>query len=304
MPLHAQAQAVIDAIAALGQPPIEEQTPDEARALRAAMWRASPEPIAETRDLDADGVPVRWYRPEVTHSDGVLVWLHGGGWVIGNLDSHDDLCRSIANRAGCVVVSVEYRLAPETSFPGPLDDCRTALAWVAAHADELGIDADAIAIGGDSAGGNLAAVLANEGGTPLVGQVLIYPVVDGRMGHASYTENGEGLFLTKAGMGWFYDHYLQGHDPTDVAVSPLLDTDERLAASPPALVITAEYDPLRDEAEEYAGRLADLGVPTTFVRVNGQIHGFFSMFGLLDDCRSTQAFAAEHLRTLFARSGT
>ncbi len=143
--------------------------------------------------------------------------------------------------------------------------------------------------------------MAVEAGVPLRLQVLVYPATDARMGHGSYVENAEGYFLTTKGMAWFWDHYLQGHDPTDVRVSPLLADDARLAAGPPALVITARFDPLRDEGVEYADRLAASGVPTTHVRFEGQIHGFFSMFGLLDDCRSAQALTAEALRTAFAR---
>ena len=301
MPLHRQAAALLQAQAGLGLSAVEEGTPEQARAVRASLWRPSPEPIAEVADLEADGVPVRRYRPAVVHSDGLLVWFHGGGWVIGDLDSHDDLCRSIANRAGCVVLAVAYRLAPEHPFPAPLEDCLTALRWAVGHAADLGASPERIAVGGDSAGANMAAVVASDAPVPLCFQVLVYPATDARMGHPSFVENADGYFLTSKGMAWFWGHYLQGHDPEDVRVSPLLATDERLAAGPPALVITAQYDPLRDEGTEYAERLATSGVMTTHVRFDGQIHGFFSMFGLLDDCRSAHALTAEALRTVFAR---
>ena len=288
MPLHDQVERLLAAQAALGLPGVEEGTPEEARAIRASLWRPSAEPIADVADLDADGVAVRCYRP-AAHHGGLLVWFHGGGWVLGDLDSHDDLCRSIANRAGCTVLAVGYRLAPEHPFPAPLDDCAAALAWAVAHAGELGAAPERIAVGGDSAGGNLAAVVAVEAGVPLCLQVLVYPATDARMGHASYVENADGYFLTTKGMAWFWDHYLQGYDRTDVRVSPLLADDTRLATGPPALVITARFDPLRDEGAQYAERLAASGVPTSHVHFDGQIHGFFSMFGLLDDCRSAQA---------------
>ena len=224
--------------------------------------------------------------------------------MLGDLDSHDDPCRSLANRGGFCVLSVGYRLAPEHPFPAALDDAVTATRWAWDHATELGCS-QPIAVGGDSAGGNLAAVVANRPPNPLCFQLLVYPATDLRMGHASVEENGEGYVLTAKGMRWFYDHYLSGEEgtPDDPRVSPLLEDSERLAVTPPALVITAEYDPLRDEGAEYAARLADAGVPTSHVRFNGQMHAFFSMFGLLDDARSAQAFAAEAVATAFAAAG-
>jgi acetyl esterase len=301
MALHHQTAELLALMASFDLPPVEEQTPEEARAQRAAMLRPSPEPIAECRDLDAGGVPVRFYRPAATRSGGLLVWLHGGGWVLGDLDSHDDPCRSLANRGGFCVLSVGYRLAPEHPFPAALDDAMTATRWAWDHAGELGCR-QVVAVGGDSAGGNLAAVVANRPPNPLCFQLLVYPATDMRMGHASIEENADGYFLTAKGMRWFYDHYLSGDEgtPEDPRVSPLLEDSERLAVTPPALVITAQYDPLRDEGTEYAARLADAGVPTSHLRVDGQIHGFFSMFGLLDDARSAQAFAAEAVATAFA----
>ena len=243
----------------------------------------------------------RFYRPAVTRSAGLLVWLHGGGWVLGDLDSQDDSCRSLANRGGFCVLSVGYRLAPEHPFPAALDDAVAATRWAWDHANELGCE-QMIAIGGDSAGGNLAAVVANRPPNPLCFQLLVYPATDARMGaHPSIEENADGYFLTEKALRWFYDHYLSGGDgsPEDARVSPLLEDSERLATTPSALVITAEYDPLRDEGTEYAARLTDAGVPTTHLRVDGQIHGFFSKFGVLDDARSAQAFAAEAVHTAF-----
>jgi acetyl esterase len=243
MALHHQTAQLLQTMASFDLPPVEEQTPEEARAQRAAMLRPSPEPIAECRDLDADGVAVRFYRPAVTRSSGLLVWLHGGGWVLGDLDSHDDPCRSLANRGGFCVLSVGYRLAPEHPFPAALDDAMVATQWARDHAGELGCS-PVLAIGGDSAGANLAAVVANHPPGPLCFQLLVYPATDMRMRHASIEENADGYFLTAKGMRWFYDHYLSGDEgsPDDPRVSPLLEDSERLAVTPPALVITAEYD--------------------------------------------------------------
>jgi acetyl esterase len=223
--------------------------------------------------------------------------------VLGDLESHDDLCRALGNRGGFCVLSVDYRLAPEHPFPGALDDAVAATAWAHDHATDLGCE-PIVAIGGDSAGGNLAAVVANRPTVPVVFQALVYPCTDARMGHHSYVENAEGYFLTSTAMAWFYDHYLSGGDGArdDPRVSPLLEDDARLASAPSALVITAEYDPLCDEGTAYADRLAEAGVTTSHVRFDGQIHGFFSMFGLLDDCRSAQAAVAEAVHSAFVKA--
>lgn len=303
MTLHRQTAELLSAMAALGLPRIEEQTPTEAREQRRAMLRPSPEPIGEVRDLDAGGVPGRLYRPDVVRSPGLLLWLHGGGWVLGDLDTHDDLCRSVANRGACNVLAIDYRLAPEHPFPAAVDDVMAAATWAYEHAADLGC-APLLAVGGDSAGGNLAAVLANRPVVPVCLQVLVYPCTDARMGHYSYVENGDGYSLTPSGMKCFYDHYLSGGDGSadDPLVSPLLEDDARLASAPSALVITAEYDPLRDEGIAYAERLAGAGVATSHVHFGGQIHGFLSMFGLLDDCRTAQAMVGEAVRTAFAKA--
>ena len=299
MTLNQQTAELLELLDSFGMPPIEETTPQEARDARAAMLRPSSEPIADTRDVDADGVPCRWYRPERTRNAGLLVWLHGGGWVLGDLDSADDACRAMANRAGCCVLSVEYRLAPEHPFPAGLDDARTAVCWAVAHAAELGVEPGVLAIGGDSAGANLAAVIANERVVPLRLQVLVYPATDARMEQPSISANADGYFLTAAGIRWFYDHYLSGGEgtPDDPAVSPLLATDDVLAGGPPAIVITAEYDPLRDDGVAYAARLAAAGVRVSHVDFAGQIHAFFSVFDILDDARSAHALVGEALHT-------
>jgi len=302
--LHRQTAELLAGMAALGLPPIEEMTPEDAREQRRAMLRPSPEVVAEVRDIDAGGVPARLYRPATVRSAGLLLWFHGGGWVLGDLETHDDVCRSLANRGGFAVLSVDYRLAPEHPYPAAVDDAATAVAWAHEHAGELGC-APLVAVGGDSAGGNLAAVLANRPVVPVCFQALVYPCTDARMGHRSYSENGAGYALTPSSMRWFYDQYLSGDagSTDDPCVAPLLEDDARIASAPSALVITAEYDPLRDEGVAYAERLAEAGVATSHIHFGGQIHGFFSMFGLLDDCRSAQAMVAEAVHTAFAKSG-
>jgi len=246
---------------------------------------------------------VRIYTPEGREPFPLLVYFHGGGWVLGDLETHDSVCRELAHGAGCVVLSVDYRLAPEHRFPAAAEDCYAATVWTATHAAELGVDPTRIAIGGDSAGGNLAAVVANRRAVPVCLQVLVYPCTDARMGSQSFVDNADGFWLGADGMKWFYEHYLSGPDGSqdDPLVSPLLEDEARLASAPSAVVITAEYDPLRDDGEAYAARLAAAGVATTHVRFSGQIHGFFSMFGLLDDCRSAQAMVAEAVHTAFSR---
>ena len=301
MTLHRQTAELLAGMAALGLPPIDELTPAEARAQRAALLRPSTEPIADVRDVDADGVGARVYRPAATRSRGLLVWFHGGGWVLGDLESHDDLCRALANRGGFCVLSVDYRLAPEHRYPAAVDDARTAVAWARDHAADLDCD-PIIAVGGDSAGGNLAAVISNRPIAPVCFQALVYPCTDARMASVSFSELATGLNLTTSGMAWFYGHYLgTTGSPDDPEVSPLLEDDARLASAPSAIVVTAEYDPLRDDGDAYAARLAQSGVATSHVRFAGQVHGFLSMFGLLDDARGAQALVAEAVHTAFAK---
>jgi acetyl esterase len=228
-----------------------------------------------------------------------LVYFHGGGWVIGSIETHDALCRELTMEAGVVVVSVEYRLAPEHKFPAAADDAYAAVRWVAQHAAELGIDPARIGVGGDSAGGNLAAVVALQardlGGPPLALQLLIYPITCDDLGTPSYVENAEGYMLTRADMAWFWSQYLsdpaQGDDPR---VSPLRAGD--LSGLPPAFILTAEYDPLRDEAEAYAARLEQAGVPVRMRRYDGMIHGFLRRLTLLDQGRVALDEVAKGIR--------
>lgn len=303
MPLHPQAHVLIQALAQLGFPPLESGTPQQARDGRLARGVAPAEHVHEVRDLDAGGVPARLYRPSAASDLGLLVYFHGGGWVIGDLESHDNVCRTLANRSGHAVLSVDYRLAPEHPFPAALGDSIQATRWAHANAAELGCDASRIAVGGDSAGANLAAVVAQIAPIPLCHQMLIYPVTDCRRVSASYSENATGYFLTAAAMEWFVDHYLSGGQgsPEDPRVSPLLADDATLRATPPALVITAEFDPLRDEGEQYATRLSELGVTTTHVRFSGMIHGFFSMSEMIDDAHAAHAVAGQALKTAFSK---
>jgi acetyl esterase len=279
----------------------------EVRAQSDAMPKVDPtEAMASVEDRTIPGpaadVPVRIYTPDAAADGPVpgVVYLHGGGWVICGLDSHDNGCRRLANELGAVVVSVDYRLAPEHKHPAAADDAWAALLWTAEHVDELGIDPARLTVAGDSAGGNLAAVVAqrarDRGGPPLAFQLLIYPVIDSsdtRSDHPSKTENATGYFLTTAQMEWFREQYLP-HDEagSDPDVSPHLA--DSLAGLPPACIVTAEMDPLRDEAEHYAAMLEAAGVPVVLYRAPGMFHGFFNMDAALEGSKHAQraAFAA------------
>jgi acetyl esterase len=225
------------------------------------------------------GVPVRIYRPRGTGPFPICLYFHGGGWVVGDLDSHDHVCRSLARRGGAVVVNVDYRLAPETKFPGPLDDCSDALQWAEANARKLGGDPSRIAVAGDSAGGHLAAGLAlrtrDQRGPRIALQLLIYPVTDNLFETTSYTEFADGYGLTRANMQWFWECYLR--TPADAENPWNVPLKADLRGLPPAFVVTAEYDVLRDEGEAYAKRLHDAGVAVRCVRYNGMNHGFIRM---------------------------
>jgi acetyl esterase len=309
VPAHPQVQTLLDAMAQAGGPELSELTPDEARTMyRTLCAMEQAEDVLRVDDRlvpsDAGDIPVRVYTPDaaVGHAHGVLVWYHGGGFVIGDLETADATCRALANRAGCVVVSVDYRLAPEHPAPAALDDCVAALIWTVENFELLGVDASKVAVGGDSAGGNLAALVCQrvraEFGPDIDFQLLVYPVTDLTMSHPSIDENAEGYFLTKRSMEWFIGSYLPEGDPKDASVSPLYADD--LSEMPPALVITAELDPLRDEGEAYAARLRDAGVPTEALRYEGQIHGFFGMATMLDDGKDALDRAGAALRAALA----
>jgi len=229
---------------------------------------------------------IRVYRPFGTGPFPLMLYFHAGGWVAGNLDSHDPIARNLCAGAGAVVVAVDYRLAPEHRFPAATDDCMCALDWLVHHAGELKGDATRIAVAGDSAGGNLATVTAlrarDEGGPRLAGQLLIYPVTAHyTRGTRSYSENGRGYLLTREAIEFFWASYLDDTaNARNPHTAPLEITD--LSRLPPAMVITAEFDPLRDEGEEYGERLRQAGVPTAIRRYDGMIHGFFGLTGILD----------------------
>jgi acetyl esterase len=312
MPLDPQVQALLEEMAAFETPPLSNTSVEDARnqiVQGIALWRGEPTPIKQVEDREIPGpqgnIPVRIYTPEGAGPFPVLVYFHGGGWVICNLDTHDDSCRKLANLAGCIVVSVDYRLAPEHKFPAAAEDCYAATRWAAENAASFNGDPARLAIGGDSAGGNLAAVVAlmarDRGGPPLVFQLLIYPVTDYYTpGTPSYQENAEGYFLTRDDMIWFWNHYLNDEsEAKHPYASPLQAPD--LSNLPPALVITAEFDPLRDEGEKYAERLREAGVPVVLKRYDGMIHGFFGMGARVDKSIQANAEAAEALRSAFAQ---
>lgn len=282
-------------MAAFGNPPIEQQSPEAVRAQFSAGRLPSDRDVARVWDIAASesglATAVRCYHPRPEVVTGATVYLHGGGWVLGDLESHDAVCRELAVASGHAVISVDYRLAPEHPYPTALGDTIAALRWVHANAAQLGVDADRLAVAGDSAGGNLAAVVATMEVVPLRHQVLVYPVTDARRGTDSYRNFGEGRLLTAAAMAWFTEHYLSGgigseHDPR---VSPLLSPLSLLASSPPTLVVTAGEDPLLDEGEAFAHRLLEAGVPTSLVRFDGMIHGFLSLGAMVDDARRAMA---------------
>ena len=310
MPLDPAAAGLLEQMAAAGLPALNELSPPEAREAAAGFVElAGPgEEVANVEDRTIPGpagpIPVRIYTPAAGAAPRpALVYFHGGGWVIGDLETTDGICRAVANRAECVVVSVDYRLAPEHKFPVPFEDCYAALTWVAEHAAEIGVDGSRLAIGGDSAGGNLSAAAAlrarDEGGPALRLQLLVYPVTDHSYDTVSYKENGEGYLLTKDMMVWFWDHYLNNSTEGDNPwASPLRARD--LSGLPPARVFTAEFDPLRDEGEAFAARLAAAGVPVTHTRYDGQIHAFWTMLAVMPAASKAADEAAAALREAFS----
>jgi len=293
----------------------------EVRAQSDAMPKIDPtEEMGSVEDRSIPGpagdIPVRIYYPargEAAAPDAGpkpgVVYLHGGGWVICGLDSHDNACRRIANELGAVVVSVDYRLAPEHKYPAAADDAWAALSWTAEHVDELGIDPERLTVAGDSAGGNLTAVVAqrarDRGGPSLAFQLLIYPVIDSsgtRSEHRSKTENATGYFLTTAQMEWYREQYLPHEEAGEHPdVSPHLA--ESLEGLPPTCIVTAEMDPLRDEAEHYGALLAEAGVPVVLYRAPGMFHGFFNMDAALDGAKHAQRVAFDAMRAHLSGQG-
>ena len=304
MPLDPAAKNLLDMLASAGGPPLHEMDPVSARATfgaLAALGGPGAE-VASVVDRELGGVPCVVVTPLGSGPFPAFVWIHGGGWVIGSAPESTSLARDIAAAVGCVVVSVDYRLAPEHRAPAAVDDCIAAVGAVLDGAAELGIDAGRVAVGGDSAGGNLAALVALEFGRRLRHQLLVYPATDLTLGHPSIDENADGYLLTKASMQWFVAHYLDGsgRSADDPALSPLFASDESLAATPPAFVITAEFDPLRDEGEAYAARLATAGVPVEHRRFDGQIHAFFTLGAVIPAGVEAVAQACDTLRSAFS----
>ncbi len=311
MPVHPEAQQLLAALEAAALPPFEHMTVPQAREATKGFidLQGEPEEIAtEDRTIPGpDGeIPIRVYTPAGEAPRPMIVYFHGGGWVIGELDTVDNPLRRIANRTGAVVVSVDYRLAPEHVYPAAFDDSYAATAWVAEHAAELGGDPERIAVSGDSAGGNLAAAVAiaarDRQGPRLAAQLLIYPVTDFDFTTESYEQNGEGYLLTKGSMQWFWAHYLGAQDlGKDPYACPARADD--LAGLPPAFIATAEFDPLRDEGEAYAANLRIAGVDVTAKRYDGMLHGFAWTLGatpsgaaLIDDLAAAFSHVLEGAR--------
>jgi acetyl esterase len=310
--LDPDAAAVFKAFQDAGRPPYESGTPAEAREFYLkgrAISNPEPPELKSVQPLaipsPAGSIPARIYTPMTLRQTAglapCLVFFHGGGWVIGDLDSHDVVCRKLAEAGQLLVISVDYRLAPEHKFPAAVDDAITATAWIAANAKQFGIDASKLSVGGDSAGGNLAAVVslaARDGNGPAIsGQVLIYPATDFAMTQPSHREPETSILLTHSVIKWFRDHYLNGAtDAADWRASPARATT--LAGLPPAYVLTAGADPLRDEGDEYAHRLKNAGVPVTYRSFPGQFHGFITMGKLLQQANVAAAEIGDWLKAL------
>ena len=304
--LDPQARALIDLMVQRQVPAMHTLTPADARRMyleRRTFTQPDPPAVAEVRALRTDsGVPLRLYRPLVPEAATmlpVLVYFHGGGWTIGDLDTHDVLCRQLCAAAGVVVVAVDYRLGPEHRFPAAVDDSVAATRWVRREAAALGIDGARVAVGGDSAGGNLAAVVAlsmrEAGDAALAFQLLIYPATDQRAGAPSHTSNGQGYLLTRDSIAYYRGHYIADSAQwADWRVSPLLAAD--LTRLPPALVLTAGYDPLRDEGLQYADALSAAGNRVQYICFERQVHGFITMGRVLDEAHTAVALCASVLK--------
>jgi acetyl esterase len=310
VPLDPQCSAYLSGLPGLTPSGLEVEAARRTVEEAASMLTGTPDEVASIEDRAVPGpngpVRIRIYRPESSEPLPAVVYFHGGGWVVASLDTHDGVCRALARRTPCVVVAVDFRLAPEHRFPVAVEDSWAATAWVWERARELGIRPDAIAVGGDSAGGNLAAVMAlraRDCGLPLALQLLVYPVMDHAFDTASYRELGDGTYgLTSAAMEWYWQHYLgPDGDGSNPEASPLRAPD--LAGLAPAHVLVAEYDVLLDEGEAYAHRLEQAGVPVTLSRHEGMIHGFFRMTAIIDRAQIALDECATALRTASVRAG-
>ncbi len=309
MPLDPQAEALLRSFDEAGLPALDALPPVEARAVFGEAFRTPPEalePVPRLEDLRVPGrggeIPVRLYAPSDEAGLPLLLHYHGGGWVICDLDTHDAFCRAIANAAGCAVLAVDYRLAPEHRFPAAFEDCYASLCWAMENASQLGVDAGRLGVIGDSAGGNLAAAVAlharDAGGPALAQQVLLYPALDPTLGFPSIDENAEGYFLTRSSMEWFWGHYCgDGADLRDPRLAPRCA--ESLSGLPPALVITAGFDPLRDEGDAYAAALEAAGCEVEHARYDAMFHGFVLMAAELDAGRDAVTQVASFVRKHF-----
>jgi len=306
VPLDPQLQAMRDQRERDGVPPLYTMSLADARAADLASIRESggePEPVHEVANLTIPGpggeLPLRVYRPASARPLPALLYFFGGGWVLGTIDTADGVSRSLANSSGALVAVVGYRLAPEHPFPAAVDDCYAAVRWVAGHAEEIGADPARLVVGGDSAGGNLAAAVAlraRADGPALAGQLLVYPNTDQLADDRSMRAADDPFLFNRRSVAWYRRHYLANpDDAADPLASPL--RAESLAGLPPALVITAEYDPLRDQGEAYAHRLADAGVQVELSRYPGMAHGFFTMAGTVDASRAAIQQASSFVRT-------
>lgn len=309
MKLDPKAKAIIDRAKAAGIPAWSSLSPVEGRRVyraRASLFGGEPTPMHFIEDRAFEGpateVGIRIYHPTDESALPVLIYLHGGGWTLGDLDSHDELCRRLAVAAGCIVVSVDYRLSPEFPFPAPLDDCVAAIRWVADNADSFGGDSQRLAVGGDSAGGTMSAAaclrIRDEGGPRLALQLLIYPATRASFDTLSYFENATGRLLTRADMIWFWQNYLGDASPTSPYACP--DYADNLSCVPRALIITAGFDPLRDEGEIYGIKLRAAGVPVRMRRFPGMMHGFIALAADLEASRQGLQLTASELTDAWA----
>ncbi|SDK64050.1 acetyl esterase [Catalinimonas alkaloidigena] len=326
-----QMQRVLDVYGSFNAPPLETLSPSNARkmptlknaveemaaeslgARATQLLKPMPEPVGKVSHIvmpSSEGdLLARVYTPKGDGPFPVLVYFHGGGWVIANLDVYEPSCRALCNAAGCIVVSVAYRQAPEHKYPAAVNDAYAATQWVLTNARQLNGDPTRVAVGGESAGANLATVTClktiREGGQKPLMQLLIYPVTDARMAYPSYEEHREAVPLHAAMMPWFWQHYLENEvDGQQPYASPVLADEDDLNELPPATIITAEIDPLRDEGEAYAQRLKEVGVAVEAKRYEGVTHEFFGLAGVVDTAQEALAYAATHLKRAFERQST
>lgn len=304
--LDPQARALLAQLESQSAPDLADLAPEECRAFFGQLVASvdAPQADVDVQDHQAGHITVRVYKPRNAAPDlPAVVYYHGGGWVIGSLDDYHGVCSQLCAKSGCAVVSVDYRLAPEHPFPAAVDDAFHALEWLTGHAAELGLDKTRLAVAGDSAGGNLAAVVCllarDRGGPAICFQALIYPAVAiVSDDYDSFRNNGEGYFLTARSMRYFGSHYQP--DPADPRAAPL--HAETLEDLPPALVLVAGYDPLRDEGVAYANRLIEAGVPAVLTEYSGMIHGFFNMAGVMDAAGQAHDQVAGALRAALLRT--